>query len=324
MSKKNILITVILIVVYGVCICLIFLNLEKLRREETGETENNEIVKNGEVAENNEVNGWKNYESPWYADFEFQYPEEWGELLYDLGNPGLGGIYHFLPYQKIRKVWYHKPSNTLAFMERGEKCLTFGGVIKSYEETLRIIGQNKEVKTIIGPGAIKPPGGYCQIIGSISFSPDGKYIYFGISGYDNWEPMIVNIESGLNIIENYDIWFKPEAIYKDIIWSPDNKVLVIGSEWNGFSGEGSNAIFVSDYNSPEELTKIISPLDLDWGEGFPGLYKFKFDNLDFVNNNTLRFSLFFSEDGSFCASCKKEIIAKYEYNLQTKELKKTF
>ena len=288
----------------------------KLGKEET----RTETINNSQIVENNEVNGWRSYQIlgkfPW---LEFQYPKEWGELLYDLGDPELGGIYHFLPYQKIKEVWYHKPSNTLAFMEREKKCLTFGG-IEAYEKTLKVIGQNKEVKTIIGPGAIKPTGGYCQSIESINFSPDGKYIYFGISGWENWEPMIVDIESGLNIIENYNIWFGADNIYKNIVWSPDNKVLAIGSEYCGFGGEGSNAIFVSDYNRPKELTKITSPLG--WGEEFSDYYKF--DNLDFVNNNTLRFSLFFSKDGSFCTGCAKEIKAKYEYNLQTGKVKRTF
>ena len=145
MNKNNILIKITLIVILGVCICLIFLNLEKLKKAERKETQNNEIVENNKVTEdnkvteNNEISGWSNYEGPEFGGLEFEYPEEWGELLYAnrlLYENSMGSKVYYIPqYQKIKGIWYHEPSNTLAFIERGEKYyVSLYGEI--YRETL--------------------------------------------------------------------------------------------------------------------------------------------------------------------------------------------
>lgn len=319
----RLLITITLIIIFVVCIYLIFLNLEKLKKAERKEVENNEIVEDNKIAENNEINGWKSYKSPEDDDLEFQYPEEWGELLYGdrllYGNSMGSRIYYLPQYQKIKGIWYHKPSNTLAFIERGEKYYVYSyGEI--YREILKVIRPNKEIKIIVSSVEEGTKQGYFNGIAPVNFSPDGEYIYVSISGYDDSKSMIVNIENGLNITKDYDIVFD---IYKNVVWSPDNKILAIksggGCGLRGYGGGGVEGVFVSEYGKPEKLINITAKItsSFTWEELYEECYDFA--GLEFIDNDKLKFSLFSFENNSI-----KEFIAKYEYNIGTKELKKTF
>ena len=143
-------------------------------------------------------------------------------------------------------------------------------------------------------------------INKLYFSPDAKYAYFMITGYENSTPVLLNIEKKSNILEKLDIWFGDA--FKNVNWFNDS-ILAIKSERNDFGGVGKNAIFVSDLGSRDILNEIFSIENKDYwnGSGFS-------EGLSFDAEGKLQFST------RRCVGTKCEILKKYEYNPITKQL----
>lgn len=197
---------------------------------------------------------WRNYTSEEYG-IQFKYPSEWGNLEFRFYSP-LDDVYILKPEnEKFDLIFYHQPSGVIAFIERGEQYkLAFGEEEKeNYQEILKIIGQDKKIKTLytIPPQNVEWGG---KII-DVSISPNGKYVFLGKVGYESYTPLIFNIQTGKNIIENLPIWFRD--LKESVYWSPNNRVLVIQSILNEFGGEGSNGVFVSDYDNPDNLNRVL-------------------------------------------------------------------
>jgi hypothetical protein len=237
--------------------------------------------------------------------FEFKYPLDWGSLALESVIQDNNGskIYRFSASGKlILTVYYHQPSDMIAFIYKGEKRnLRDGG------------GTRQDILQIYKDGKIKTlyyaPLEYVEwgiAISDVNFSPNGKYIYFDILGYEWTSNKMLEIESNSDIIEGYGILFYP---YKDVYWSLDNKVVAIRSYQDDFSGEGTDGLFVSDYGNPAKLNLIFVFTEEEHSGG-SDIY-----NIQFVDNDKLSFSV------KFKVKNKETSEKKYEYIFKTKELK---
>lgn len=240
-----------------------------------------------------DASNWNIYKNQKYK-IQFKYPKEWGNLtLRSKENQ----LYVLKPEnEKVQIVFYHKPSGVIAFIERGEKYkLVHEG--ENYQEILKVIDQNKRIKTIyiVPPQKVEWYGN----IGRVNISPNGKYIAFILFGYESSTPFMFNIETGRNIFEGLPIWFDNPA--EKIYWSKNNKVLVVKSERNEFGGEGMVGLFVSDYDNPDKLGLVFS---LSPKEILDGIY---IGQVQFLDEDRVGFEI-----------GKKGI--KYLYNVKTKEL----
>jgi len=254
-----------------------------------------------------EISGWNTYTNQEYG-LTFEYPKEWGNI--QIESLKTNGLYPLTSSNAaIEKAWYHQPSGKLIFISRGPLCTSYGGS-QFYEQTLAVLDQ----KGIKGKIILEKPttigGGYCRQISAVNLSPNGKYAYAEILSYENYELRIINIQTGVNIIEGRNVLFNT---FDDIVWSPDNNLLAIKSQFDfsGFGGGGINGVFLSAYNKPEQLNQIFSLNNED------AFNDYQVYNLHFINNNKLAFVIGKMEEGIL-----KDIKAKYEYDAQTKELKK--
>ena len=255
-----------------------------------------------------EISGWNVYTNQEYG-LKFAYPKEWGDI--QVGSPKTSGFYPLISSDKIiEKAWYHQSSGKLIFIRKGASCLLYGGA-QFHEQTLIVLDQERGKKIILENSA-KFTGNwdYCRKISAVNLSPKGKYAYVIILGWEDEEPRIIDIETGVNIIEGHNILFGEYTLYNNIVWSPDNSLLAIKSEFSNFSGEGLSGVFLSVYNKPEQLSPIFSLNNQD-------AFNYQVYDLHFINNNKLAFVVGKMEEGNL-----KEVKAKYEYDTQTKELKK--
>jgi hypothetical protein len=260
-----------------------------------------------------ETADWKTYRDEEYG-FEFAYPKEWGDI--QVGSPKTSGFYPLISSDKItEKAWYHQPSGKLVFIRKGNSCLLYGGD-QFYKQTLIVLDQERKEKIILENSA-KFTGNwdYCRKISAVNLSPNGKYAYVIILGWEDEEPRIINIETGVNIIEGHNIMFGEHTLYNNIVWSPNNSLLAIKSEFSAFSGEGLSGVFLSAYNKPEQLSPIFSLNNQDTFSDYQAYYQVY--DLHFINNNKLAFIVDKTEEGNL-----EEIKAKYEYDTQTGTLKK--
>lgn len=256
-----------------------------------------------------EIDNERIYRNEIYG-IEFKYPKEWDSLaLQSITKDNMDSkIYRFAATgELVSSLYYHQPSEMIAFIAKGEKYnLAYGG--GSRQDILRIY-QGKEIKTIytVSPDWVKWYGR----IGSINFSPNGKYIYFGMSGYESYDCMMVNVDSGLNITDCNIIRYYP---YEDVYWSPNNKVLAIESVHSAFGGEGIGGIFVSEYGNPEKLNEVFSftPEESISGANVYDIY--------FSNDKKLFFTVLLKEC-TYESGCRPEGTTTYEYIVKTKELK---
>ncbi|PIQ92948.1 MAG: hypothetical protein COV69_00490 [Parcubacteria group bacterium CG11_big_fil_rev_8_21_14_0_20_39_14] len=260
-----------------------------------------------EVVED-ETADWKTYRNEEYG-FEFEHPQEWGVLT--LESQKTEEVYSFNSQNEtIKTIWYHKPSGIIAFIIKGEKYkLAYEG--EAYQDVLKIIYPNKEIKMIytVPPQRVNWYGR----IEDVNLSPNGKYIYFSIPGYESYDCMLVNIDSGSNIIDCNIITFNP---YEDVYWSPNNKVLAIKSHLSPYLGQGTDGLFVSDYEKLEKLNEVFS---LTWEEHLGGSHIY---DIYFTDDGRLFFTVFSKSceyNGEW--KCQPEKTTKYDYSVQTKELK---
>ena len=257
-----------------------------------------------------EIDNQRIYKSENYG-IEFKYPTEWGSLaLQSIRNDtGDNKIYRFATAgESDFTLYYHQPSGMIALIMEGEKYdLAYGG--GSRQDILQVY-KDKKIKTIysVSPEAVSWYGE----IGSINLSPHGKYIYFTIYGYESYDCMMVNIDSGLNITDCDTIRYSP---YEDVYWSPNNKVLAIRSEHSDFGGEGVDGLFVSDYDNPEKLNEVFS---FTWEKHISGSDIY---DIRFVDDYKLFFTVL-SKECSYEEElvCKPERITTYEYNVKTRKL----
>ncbi len=252
---------------------------------------------------------WNIYKNTDYG-LNFEYPKNWGAIT--LKSQKDNGVCAFSPQNETRTtIIYHKPSGITAFIDKGEKyALAYGG--EGYQDILKVIYPDKEIKIIytMPPDRVEWYGGIIDI----NFSPNGKYVYFGIFMYESYDCMMLNIDSGLNITDCNNIRYSP---YGDVYWSSNNKVLAIKSEHSDFGGEGVDGLFVSDYDNPEKLNEVFS---FTWEEHISGSNIY---DIRFIDD----YRLFFRALSKECSYgeelvCKPERITKYEYNVKTGELEK--
>jgi hypothetical protein len=249
---------------------------------------------------------WETYRNEEYG-IEFQYPVDWGTIVFQSKKNNEVYIFDY-QNETSTAIFYHEPSGELAFIAKGEKySLAYGG--QDYQDILKVIFPDKKIKTIytIPPETVSWYGN----IANINFSPDGKYVYFGITFYEGYDSMMINIDSGINIIESYNIILNP---YRDVYWSSDNKVLVIRSEHDDFGGGGVAGLFISDYDNPEKLNKVFfSTQDKRFSGSDIG-------NINFDGNNNLLFTFSSKKCELATIECQSEKIIKYKYGILTKEL----
>lgn len=268
---------------------------------------------------------WQTYKNEEYG-FEFKYPRDWGKIIPDQADTdeGIGvdwkrsifetqiktGVYTFFSENKnIKKIWYQPSSGGLAFVEytgHEEPDVSGEGTMLK-QETLKIIGsKNKIIQIYTVPE--NQVTWYVKIY-AVRFSPDGNYICFGIAGWEWEKPMIVNVQTKKNILEDTNTGFGVVGIYQDIFWSQNSKNLVINNHFDAFSGDGREEILISDYGKPEKLNQVFT-----FGEGFnllnSGIY-----NVRLIDDEKLYFSVRF-------VPLRREAYEKeYEYLVKTKELK---
>ncbi len=271
----------------------------------------NKIEEIQKIEVKSETDHWETYTNEKYG-LEFEYPKDWEALTFD--SQKTDELYIFNSHNEtIGMIYYHKPSGVTAFIEKGEKYdLAWNGG-KDYQDILKIIGSDKEIKTIftISPDWVSLYGK----IGGINFSPNGKYIAFIFSAYEYSKPMLFNIENGVNILSSNIFWFGD--IDENIYWSSNNKVLIIKNEVNDFSGQGSYSIFVSDYGVPDKLNKIF---EIDYNEVRSSPRKYISD-LYIINDEKVYFSVFLAEWNSNKRDYDILKKTKYEYSVKTKGLK---
>lgn len=239
---------------------------------------------------------------------KFEYPKEWGSLTFQSQK---GEVYIFKSEsEKIETILYHKSSGIIVFVERGEKYKSLGG--ENYQKILKVIDQQKKIKTlyVISPNYVEWEGN----IDKITISPNGKYVAFIFSAYEYCKPLMINIETGKNIFEGLPIWFSDPD--ESIFWSPNNKTLVIKSAVNELLGEGINGIFVSDFEKPDSLNEVFS---FSVEEHLTGSYIY---DLQFLDDNKLFFTVVLKKcKYEVEKKCEPEKTIKYEYIVQSKELK---
>jgi hypothetical protein len=244
-----------------------------------------------------ETTDWKTYRNE-EQGIEFTYPKEWGVLT---AKSQKNQIYILTSEnEKIKTVLYHKPSNILAFIERGEKYSAGPYNEEVYQDILKFVFLNKEIKTLytVSSDLTKEFAG----INDISISPNGKYIYsfYTNQGINNI-PLVINIDTGKNILESFNINYFWE---KDILWSSGSEVLaIINDKLDDMRGVGECGLYVSDYGNPEKLNYVFSAT---FEECFQGKAVTK---IEFLDNERLAF-----ETGGG--------VGKYIYNAKTKELTK--
>jgi len=250
----------------------------------------------------NAVVDWLTYENI-NLGLKFEYPKNWGLIKQATQNND--GIYAFTAENgAIEQIFYHNDSKNLFFVEESRKVECENKKGDCFVSDLKIIGSDKEIK-IIYQMSVDEAQWYAKI-NKLYFSPDAKYAYFMITGYENSTPVLLNIEKKSNILEKLDIWFGDA--FKNVNWFNDS-ILAIKSERNDFGGVGKNAIFVSDLGSRDILNEIFSIENKDYwnGSGFS-------EGLSFDAEGKLQFST------RRCVGTKCEILKKYEYNPITKQL----
>ena len=259
-----------------------------------------------------EIDNQRIYRNEKY-DIEFKYPKEWGSLaLHSIRKDTRGNkIYRFVTAgESVSTLYYHQPSGMIAFIMKGEKYeLAFGG--GSRQDILKVY-KEREIKTI---HSLSPPEvEFYGRIEDVNFSPDGKYIYFSIVLYESYDCRMVNIDSGLNIIDCRIIRFS--SPYEDVYWSPNNKTLAIRSWHSPLEGLGIAGIFVSHYGNPEKLNKVfvLQPEEVS---------NLHISDVYFIDDNKLSFSVVLREwnpeKNDYDILKTRE---KYEYIVKTKELRK--
>jgi hypothetical protein len=258
---------------------------------------------------------------------EFKYPKEWGSLaLQSIKKDVIGSkIYRFVASsESISEIYYHQPSQMIAFIAKGERYEAKVGRGWNRQDILRIY-KDKKIKTIytLSPGWVA----YFGRIENINFSPDGKYIYFGIYGWEAFDCKMINIDTGLNIVNCNIVHFSDP--YQDVYWSPNNKVLAIKSYHSPLEGIGTFGLFVSDYGNPEKLNKAFAPswkeavvsLELDKPELY-SFYNLAISDLYFIDDNKLSFLLSLREWNPEKMDYDILKTTKYEYIVNTKELRR--
>ena len=278
-----------------------------------------------------ETTNWDTYRNEEYG-FEFKYPKEWGELKIELPENVSDSYFKEILTQQIQKdvfsftsgnseivkVWYHSPSNTLAFIKKGKEITTIDET--SYYQGRLFAGKDLNFSLIFEvPEQIAK---WHSTISYLSFSPDGKYIAFNLSEWESSSPYIINLQTKKDILEVFVAdkerpWLREvyvENLFEDIIWSPDSKNLAVISTFPEIGGYGMEAVIVSDFQNPDKLNVVYSLFD-------------EFEEVDFLESEI--FNAQFSDDEKiFKFQIKvqggegEEIIQKtFEYNLITKELK---
>jgi len=258
-----------------------------------------------------EINNQKVYKNEVH-NIEFKYPKEWGSLaLIEINQDNTGNkIYHFLASgELVSEVYYHPVSGMMGVITKGEKIeLIDGGGIR--QEILQIYKEGK-IQTVytVSPFSAR---GYGQI-GAINFSPSGRYLFFVEYGYEFHHPMIMNLENGKTFTDPHVVnYFSP---YKDIYWSPNEKVLAVRTYFSEFGGEGKNAIFVSDYERIENLNEVFSFHEKFSGSG--DIY-----DLHFIDDERLVFSTIVKKWNFEKRDYDILEMSQYEYNAKTKRLNK--
>ncbi len=289
----------------------------KVPEEKTQE----EIVKN-------ETADWQIYRNEEYK-IEFKHPKEWISLT--LESQKTDDVYIFKSANElIEEVYYHKPSGIIAFATKGKRHRVLPKDeprLKEpyvYDRFLKIIYPSKEIKNIYGNEIVQFRDDLASFaheiyITRINLSPNGRYVYFLVLGYEYAEGMLIEIATGRNIIKNYDIWFNNP--YEDIYWSPNNQVLVINSEVYEFGGYGTEGIFISDYGKPERLNEVFA-----FGPIFEER-KDRYISDILIDNDKLSFSVFLItewevKEGRYTGKYTSEEKEKYEYIFRTKDLRK--
>jgi hypothetical protein len=293
--------------------------LRYFKREISSLTKFPEIKKPEKVV-GEETANWKTYRNEEYG-FEFDYPKEWGSIK--LESQQNNDVYIFnSSNEKIDKIFYFKSQDVIAFITEGREynlgdCNVWAGG-RGYEQVLKILYPTKEIRTIFTTNVENiETCAQAYWIGSVSLSPNKEYIAFVISGYEWSNPILINLNSGLNILSPYpEIDFRNP--YEEVFWPSSNKVLAIISHSCAIATcSGIDALFVSDYGNPEKLNEVLA---IDYNDALCGS---SFKNVYFKNDDKLLFSLILrkSEYKERKASCAEEKIINYEYTIKTKELK---
>jgi len=146
---------------------------------------------------------------------------------------------------------------------------------------------------------------------TILFSPNKKLVSFIVRGYEFSKPYIVDVETGVNIIEKENIWFNDPR--KSLFWFLDEEMFIIKSKLNDFSGEGKEAIFIcqgEDY----KLKEIYSLTNQEYL--FEGL---NIENIKFFDDK-----IFFSVVKYYYPYYYPEIQKQYYYDIKTQKLSVIF
>lgn len=271
-----------------------------------------------------ESDGHFSIQYPEVIKVDFNYPEEWGDLTeydYSYEYDFKKAIFDTLKDQgmdifecsndEIGLIWYHNPTKTLVFIERGEKVEFVTGTGFGYMQTLKVV-TDEGIKTLFEEheAHIWAVGG----ILAVNVSPNGEYVYYSNTGWEYSGGGIVNIKTGKDIFENYEIWYGA-SVYGDIFWSQDNEVLAIRSFTNAIGGYGIPGIFVSQYGDPEYLELVFRIEDVF-------LNGYELGNIYF-EDDILFFSIVLPTgwDSDLREYAGEEVISSYEFNTKTRELK---
>ncbi len=265
--------------------------------------EDPEVLEQKPVEE--EIVVWSAYKNEEYS-LDFVYPKEWGKIK--IVSESEQSFIFEAENKEIEEIWHHKLSGATLFLVRGEKYgkdeleIQLQGVVETYQDILKIITPDKKIKTAyaIDPYFAKQGGGIVR--NSLYVSPNGKYVFMELSAFTFGQPIMINIETGKNILEGTDIWISEPD--KDIYWSPDNKTLAVRSTLHVYAGLGTNSVFVSSYNNTDELSEIAVVSSGPQQE-------IEITEVKFIDNENLFFQFKIRDD-----------IRGYVYNVKTEDLRK--
>jgi hypothetical protein len=206
-------------------------------------------------------------------------------------------FYNFLD-QKTQRAYLYKKTGIIAFIVENIESDDSGNY-KGFNK-IKFLYPNHKVATLY-TNSINI---YHEELSDIKFSPDGKYISFILHVYEGQHNIILDINTGKNILTNYDIF----CGLNDIIWSSNSKYIAINNHINFMGGEGSESIFVGDVTKGSRLIKVF---EVDYQDAFHGK---KIDKLNFDKDDK---NIYFSVISSIEDSIDE---VKYKYNISNNEI----
>ncbi|HEX9722422.1 MAG TPA: hypothetical protein VGA53_04105 [Candidatus Paceibacterota bacterium] len=228
----------------------------------------------------------------------FDYPAEWGKLSFKADINGTQ-VFEAKENKAIDRVLYHPDSGNIAYIEQSEPA--------SCSEVESFYGTNGNTKlylyspqnsTLLYQYADSDTRCYSGTLSGSWFLENENYIRINIVGYESYRNAIVDIRTGKDILEDYNIILGKTA------WSSDKQLLAINSKTDDFAGEGQETLFISDYGNPAKLNVVFA---------IPNSKRFEKEiyEVSFSSDNDKLYFLLWNLGG---------VIEKYEYYLPSKKV----